>query len=317
MEISKTKPLGSRLYPTTEVSIANTFDAFRRKLRIPKRRSSGLVSGTVPGCPTKISDSKKSASAIRFLADSRPRHITQSDLTDWQMNDCTSPTPPRTGDGHVLRDQVYSNVRNSLMMGHYVPGQKLVIRQLASSYGTSLTPVRECLRRLVAEGVLEGEAQRSVRVPRMTGAKIRELRDIRLAVEGLAVTRAAERVTSEDLVRFRMLASEIAAARDQGDIASDVTKQGQFQLGIYRASAMPHLIRIIESLWLQTGPYLKLLFPNYISTAMERRGDWRSRLCAALEAHDAEAACREIEADVGEALDYLITLIDAAETIKS
>src|SRR5688572_3725910 len=92
--------------------------------------------------------------------------------------------------GGVLRDQVYASIRNSLMMGHYVPGQKLVIRDLAEAYGTSLTPVRECLRRLVAEGVLEGEAKRSVRVPRMTSAKVRELRDIRLAVEGLAVMRA-------------------------------------------------------------------------------------------------------------------------------
>lgn len=221
-----------------------------------------------------------------------------------------------TEGGDILRDQVYANIRKSLMMGHYVPGQKLVIRQLADSYGTSLTPVRECLRRLVAEGVLEGEAKRSVRVPRMTGAKIRELRDIRVAVEGLAVARAAARVTPHEVARFRIVATELAEARNRGDIAFDVAKLGEFQLGVYRASAMPHLIRIIESLWLQTGPYLKLLFPEYIRSAVARRGDWRSRLCAALLAHDEEAARREIEADVGEALDYLITLVDAADAIR-
>jgi DNA-binding GntR family transcriptional regulator len=219
------------------------------------------------------------------------------------------------GDRLVLRDQIYVKIRNSLMMGHYVPGQKLVIRQLAETYDTSLTPVRECLRRLVAEGVLEGQAQRSVRVPRMTGEKIRELRDIRLAVEGLAAMRAAEKVTPEQVAQFRLIAGELAAARQRGDIATDVAKQGEFQLGVYRASQMPHLIRIIESLWLQTGPYLKLLFPHYIRTVMVRRGDWRSRLCAALEAHDGQAAREEIESDVGEALDYLVNLVEAASSL--
>lgn len=222
-----------------------------------------------------------------------------------------------TEDDGILRDQVYANIRNALMMGHYVAGQKLVIRQLADSYGTSLTPVRECLRRLVAEGVLDGQANRSVRVPRMTGGKIRELRDIRLAVEGLAVTRAAERIAPDEVARLRIIASEITVARDRGDVAADVAKLGEFQFGVYRASEMPHLVRIIESLWLQTGPYLKLLYPKFIETVTVRRGDWRNRLCAALEAHDPDAARHEIEADVGESLEYLITLVDAADIIGS
>jgi DNA-binding GntR family transcriptional regulator len=149
----------------------------------------------------------------------------------------------------------------------------------------------------------------------MTGEKIRELRDIRLAVEGLAAMRAAEKVTPEQVAQFRLIAGELAAARQRGDIATDVAKQGEFQLGVYRASQMPHLIRIIESLWLQTGPYLKLLFPHYIRTVMVRRGDWRSRLCAALEAHDGQAAREEIESDVGEALDYLVNLVEAASSL--
>ncbi|NIA70440.1 GntR family transcriptional regulator [Pelagibius litoralis] len=233
------------------------------------------------------------------------------------MKESKSLMPRPVENGHVLRDQVYADISNALMMGHYVPGQKLVIRQLAESYGTSLTPVRECLGRLVAEGVLEGEAKRSVRVPRMTSARVRELRDIRLAVEGLAAARAAERITLDEVARLRIIASEIIAAREREDIATDVAKLGEFQFGVYRASAMPNLVRIIESLWLQTGPYLRLLFPNYIQTVTASRGDWRGRLCAALETRDVEVARREIEADVGEALEYLITLVDAADVIGS
>ena len=221
----------------------------------------------------------------------------------------TKPTPG------ILRDQVYAHIRNALMMGKYVPGQKLVIRQLADAIGTSLTPVRETLRRLVAEGVLEGEAKRSVRVPRMTGEKIRELRDIRLAVEVLAVSRAAERIEPKEIQELRIVAGELMVAREQDDVAADVAKQGEFQFGVYRASRMPNLLRIIESLWLQTGPYLKLLFPNYIDSVRSRRAEWRNTLCDALERHDVDAARREIEIDLNETLEYLIALVDAADVI--
>ena len=231
------------------------------------------------------------------------------------MDSNTIISPVSAEDGGMLRDHVYNRLRGSLMTGHYTPGQKLVIRQLADQLGTSLTPIREGLARLVAEGVLESEANRSARVPRMTGQKFRELRDIRMAVEGLAVRRAAERISAQDVAELRRIAGALIEARTRGDVAADVNLQGEFQLGVYRTAAMPNLMRIIESLWVQTGPYLKLLFPHYIKIAMERRGHWRDRLCNALEAHDADAAYKEIIADLSESLDYLTTVVDAAESI--
>ena len=243
--------------------------------------------------------------------------LSQGPALEPQAEKGAGPLALDADEGDILRDRVYAGLRTSLMSGHYVPGQKLVIRRLAKDYGTSLTPIRECLRRLVAEGVLEGEANRSVRVPRMTGAKIRELRDIRLAVEVLAVGRAAERIDKRAVAHFRSIADEVMAARERGDVETDLTKLGEFQLGIYRTSEMPQLIRIIESLWLQTGPYLKLLWPTLIKNAIPRRGDWRGRLCDALQAHDAETARREIGMDIEESFEYLIALVDAADAIAS
>ena len=224
---------------------------------------------------------------------------------------------PISTNSDVLRDKVYDNIRNALMAGRFLPDQKMVIRQLAEHSGTSLTPVRECLRRLVAEGVLEGRANRSVRVPRMTGAKMRELRDIRVAVEGLAAERSAERISLDEVRRLRHVARELAEARRRGDVEADVAKLSEFQLGVYRASKMPQLVRIIESLWLQTGPYLKLLFPEYVMSVSVGRGDWRSRLCDALEKHDTAAARLEIVEDVGQSLDHLIRLADAADAFRA
>lgn len=208
----------------------------------------------------------------------------------------------------ILRDRVYARIREALMTGKFLPGDKVTIRSLAGALGTSLTPVRDALGRLVAEGALEGEPNRSVRVPLMTASKLAELRDIRIAVEGLAAAKAAEAITAGEIAQLKRVAAEVIAARDRGDTPTDIAKVVEFQFLAYRASRMPQLLRIIEGLWLQTGPYINLLFPNYLRI---RSGEWREKLCRCFEERDAVGARMEIEDDVRQALTYLCTLADA------
>lgn len=216
----------------------------------------------------------------------------------------------------ILRERVYQQIRTDLMSGHFAPGQKMTIRALAGELGTSLTPVREALYRLAAEGALEGEANRSVRVPILTGEHIRELRDIRIAVEGLAVARAASRITPAEIREIKRIAADLQAARDRGDVGNDMANIRAFHLTLYRTAGMPTLARVIENLWLRTGPYLRLLYPEYIGQVKARRGDWRGRLCTALQRHDADAARDEIERDLTDALTYLANMADAAGVFR-
>ncbi len=219
---------------------------------------------------------------------------------------------PARGRTSNLGVKVYRELRSALIEGRYLPGQKITIRGVAAKYRTSLTPAREALHYLAAEGVLVSESNRSARIPVMTGDRIRELRDIRMSIEGLAAARAAARITLKEVQQLRRLAGEISAARTRGEVDIDVAKLTEFQFSVYRASHMPQLVKIIETLWLQTGPYLRLLYPDYIRSVGSRRGDWRARLCKALKSRNAEAARHEIESDVGDALDYLAKLLDAA-----
>src|SRR5258706_8451756 len=115
-----------------------------------------------------------------------------------------------------LRKQVYDSLRAALTAGRFVPGQKLTFRFVAGALGVSLTPVREALRRLVAEGAFEMQPNRSVRLPLMTRAKVLELRDIRMAVEGLAAGKAALSADRRQVTALRRIAREIAAARSRG-----------------------------------------------------------------------------------------------------
>ena len=211
----------------------------------------------------------------------------------------------------TLRDRVYSDLRQALMTGRFIPGQKMPIRSLAATMGTSLTPVREALRRLISEGVLEGQSNRSVRVPLMTRARILELRELRVPLESMAGARAAEKITHDEIADLRVLSLEIMAARTRGDHTTDMLKIREFHFGVCAAARMPVLLRIVESLWLQTGPYMNLLFPDYVRS----RVNWRARLCAALERRDAEAARQELATDVGDTLSFIAGLADSAGVI--
>lgn len=216
--------------------------------------------------------------------------------------------PPPDAADTSLRQQVYGSLREALTTGRFAPGQKITFRYVAGVLGVSLTPVREALRRLVAEGAFEMNPNRSVRVPLMTRDKVLELRDIRMELEGLAAAKAALAATRPQIAEIRRAAREILAARTRGDSATDRQKVREFHFAVYAAAAQPTLLRLIEGLWLQTGPYMNLLYPDFISSSRGPAG--RQRLIDALQAGDAAAARREMENDIRRALSYVAGLAD-------
>lgn len=216
-----------------------------------------------------------------------------------------------------MRGLVYSGIRSSLVRGRFAPGEKLILRQLAREFEVSLTPVREALHRLITEGVLTQEHSRSVRVPMLSQERVLELRDIRVVLEGLAVERAAARATPEEIKKLERLAEEVDAARKAGDVALDTQKVAEFQFTLYAACHMLVLLRQIEMLWLQTGPYIRLLHPDYISRVQQIRPRWRYEICDALRNRDLTKARKLIETDISEALTYLASLIGAAALMRA
>ena len=163
----------------------------------------------------------------------------------------------------TLTERAYAQLREALMGGAFSPGQRITIRTIAAALGISPTPAREALGRLVAERALEFGANRTVFVPKLTPEKVREIYKLRLALEVMASEAAVPSFTDDKCAALERLQIEIGAAMDRKDYASVLIENEKFHFTIYRASGLPIVCTMIESLWLQIGPSLNLLYPEF------------------------------------------------------
>ncbi|HRK87423.1 MAG TPA: GntR family transcriptional regulator, partial [Alcaligenes faecalis] len=142
--------------------------------------------------------------------------------------------------------------------GEYRAGQVLGIQYLADALGTSTMPVREALRRLVAQQGLEPLPNGTTRVPLITKACLSDIRRARVLIEGTVTEWAGPFLTPSVLDQLEQLAQEITQERrTPKGVASSLEKNRIFHFTIYGAAQSPVMLAMIESLWLQSGAYLR------------------------------------------------------------
>jgi DNA-binding GntR family transcriptional regulator len=157
-----------------------------------------------------------------------------------------------------VNESVYRALRNKLMHGEYRAGQVLGIQSLADALGTSTMPVREALRRLVAQQGLEPMRNGMTRVPLITGERLADMRRSRVLIEGTVTEWASPRLDAAALDMLAKLAQDITQARrTPGGVATSLEKNRVFHFTIYAAAGSPVMMAMIESLWLQSGAYLR------------------------------------------------------------
>ena len=206
----------------------------------------------------------------------------------------------------TVQERVYAALRDRLMRGGFEPGQKLKIGELAAAFGTSAMPVREALNRLAAERAIESMPNRSVRVPALSKDALQDLMETRFAVEGLAVARAALNMTASTLETLRTLI-DAQSETDAEHVSEASAEQNRaFHFAIYRKSGSSVLLPIIESLWLQFGPYLRVASERF--DGREGRGtNFHVEIVDALARGDGDTARAALEADIGRAFDLVMT----------
>src|SRR5689334_21060139 len=168
---------------------------------------------------------------------------------------------------NTLNEEVYDQLKHALMSGRIAPGSTMTIRSLAKSFGISPMPVREALRRLVAEHVLVLLPNRSVSLPVITRERFREITRIRTSLEGLAAEEGTANISAED-IRLMTKINDEMESEDAAKSADYLVKNREFHFCLYRNCGMPTLLMIIESLWLQIGPLLTIQQMKYAGSGL-------------------------------------------------
>lgn len=203
----------------------------------------------------------------------------------------------------TLSTKVERGIREALMAGRFLPGERLNISALAKMLGTSATPIREALSRLAAEGAIEMVPNQSVRVPSFSSERFEELKLIRMAVEGLAAEQATMSITVEEIAALEQLLTNYIAAAHANRTDRSLSYSKQFRFGIYAAARMPTLLRVIEGLWARSAPSFRFMYPtSAIDLELE---EVYADTVAAMKVRDHKLARRSIERAIAIGTDRL------------
>jgi DNA-binding GntR family transcriptional regulator len=156
---------------------------------------------------------------------------------------------PVPADG-LLRASVYEELRRRFVTGKMMPGSSLSTRGVAQELGVSQMPVREALSRLAAEGAVEIRSKRRIVVPLMTADRFKDLLRCRELLEPDAAR----------LKRLRAVDDALGVALKTGDVTGYMEGNFDFHFTIYRAQPRRTMTQLIETLWLQFGPYMRVVY---------------------------------------------------------
>ena len=192
-------------------------------------------------------------------------------------------------EGHrTLADRAFAALHDAIVTGQLEPGERLPIEELGVALGMSAMPIREALRRLDAAGLVENIPHRGGRVTELSIPDLAEVYDARLALEPLAVRRAAERFGPAETALAR---ERLAALNDLPDDHSLETWAAHtaFHFALYDAAGSRWLLRLIEPLWETSQRYR--LAAN-VAPALRARSEEHDLILHACVEHEADLAAR-------------------------
>ncbi|MDC1243550.1 GntR family transcriptional regulator [Amylibacter sp.] len=202
----------------------------------------------------------------------------------------------------ISHEGVYRALRVSIMHGELEPGQSVTIRGLASKFGVSMTPARDAIRRLSAEGALSISSTGRVATPELSNDRIEELASIRALLEPELASRALPRAHLNLLERLSNINSLIDQAIVKDDAVDYIRRNLEFHRTLYLRAQAPAMLALVETVWLQLGPTMRSLY----SQLQRREASHNHRLAiAALKVGDEPSLKLAIRADVTQGLRML------------
>jgi DNA-binding GntR family transcriptional regulator len=200
-------------------------------------------------------------------------------------------------------DFVYRTLRSNIMYGVILPGQAMTLRGLGQQFGVSMTPAREAVRRLVAEGALSMSSSGRVSTPDLSNERIEELAAIRAMLEPELAVRAMPRAHSALIDRLSAINASISEVVAKQDASGYIRTNLEFHRTLYLRAHAPAMLAMAETVWLQLGPTMRSLYGRLRRTEVPKH---HRLIVAALQAGDESALRAAVRADVTHGLRMLV-----------
>ena len=188
----------------------------------------------------------------------------------------------------TMAEAALERLREAIILGELTPGTPLRLEDLARSLGTSISPIREAVRQLEARGLAEHVPHHGAKVVALDIEELRELFSIRLALETMAVRRAAELFDAADRDAARGHLDDLDKARRGSDARAAVRAHTAFHFALYTAARSAWLLRVIRPAWDSCERYRPVLLGH--GSLQERHAELDEELLAACAARDPDRA---------------------------
>jgi DNA-binding GntR family transcriptional regulator len=189
-------------------------------------------------------------------------------------------------DFRTKEEQVADYLREGIISGVYPRGSRLKQAEIAEHLQVSITPVREALKLLEAEGYVIGDSYRGTSVAPFDESASEEVLELRLMLEARLVRGTAEKVTAQDIAELKALAKEFEQAFKAGDRAAARGINYRFHRRMYDVAGMPQTLHFVQILWAR--------YPFDLINAVKGRGkdaaSEHDQILRALTERDASAA---------------------------
>ena len=202
----------------------------------------------------------------------------------------------------AAHDRVYRGLRTRIMHGEIAPGQALTLRGIGKEFDVSMTPAREAVRRLVAEGALFLSSSGRGSTPELSNERIEELAALRALIEVELASRALPRAHIALIERLQSIDAAVAERIAQRDAVGYIRTNLEFHRTLYLRAQAPAMLAMAETVWLQLGPTMRALYGKL------RRKDpphYHRLIIAALKAGDEPGLRLAIRSDVTQGLKML------------
>ena len=183
-------------------------------------------------------------------------------------------------------DQIADYLREGIIAGRFPRGARLKQQEIATLLNSSITPVREALKLLQAEGYITGDNYKGATVAPLDIEASHEVLNLRILLETQLVKSAVERVTSADIAELRALAADFVRAYDEGDNEGARSANYRFHHRLFESAGMPQTLHFVQILWARY-PFDLI---NRLSGRVSRAADEHAGMLDAIIAGDGAAA---------------------------